>query len=521
MEEIPLLFKPDSWETDQKMKIIRWNLQEGSPFDYDTLLFEYFIPRLEENYDPLTLKFYSQNDGTIKKIIAKPNTMIGYSDELAIIETCPHDIVFDNLCASCGKNLSNNRKFLQKRVSIVHSSNDIKVSKKVVNEITTNQIKRLSSNKKLALILDLDNTLIHTITLKEDELIPNTSFEIEKFRLENDANYYYVCIRPGVRGFLEKISKFYELHIYTMGIKKYAQKISSILDPSGKYFSNRILSRDDYDEQFLTQKNLHRIFPADDTYVLIVDDREDVWLQETENNGLKICDNLIQITPFHCFYETTHLNEIENLLKNLTIDKNKFEIEKKIKCYDYDQKREKNTLLLVSNILEECHKTFYSSKTKIKNVKAILSDFKRQVLKGCNIWFPLSLFETDVNTFKVLISKAFDFGATCYYEWNTKITHTIAIDRRQLDELCQALDKERPMHLVSPEWIHSSCIKWEKQKEYLFTQDFEETEEKFNLISDKLLKVDEIYEKENENEKENEIEMEKEDLKEKEKRWKK
>ncbi|KAJ3448103.1 RNA polymerase ii subunit a c-terminal domain phosphatase [Anaeramoeba flamelloides] len=504
MEQIPLLFKSDIWDFKQRIKITKWNLKEGSLFDNDTLLFEYCILRKEENYVSSTLYFHSKNEGRIKKIIAKPNTIINYSDELAIIEICPHDIVFDNLCASCGRDLSNNKNFLQKRVSIVHSNLDIKVSKNVVNEITTSQIKRLTTNKKLALILDLDSTLIHTTTLKEDEPIPKTPFEIQKFRLENDPNYYYVCIRPGVRDFLAKISKFYELHIYTMGIKKYAKQIARILDPSGKYFSNRILSRDDCEGKVLSQKNLQRIFPADDSYVLIVDDREDVWVEETEKD-LKICENFIQIRPFHYFCtdveintiesEKEELNEKENENENKNENENENENEngngngngiqkekqtkKTIKFYDLDLKKEESHVLLVSRLLTKCQRTFFVSKTK--NVKTILADFKKDVLKGSKIWFPFSLFETDVKGFKILFSKALDFGANCYYDWNTEITHTIAIDHRQLDELCEALDKKRPMHFVSPDWIHSSCIKWNKQKEYLFTPNFQQPRQNGNV----------------------------------------
>lgn len=51
--------------------------------------------------------------------------------------------------------------------------------------------------------------------------------------------------RPGLPTFLEKISKLYEMHVYTMGTRTYADAICKAVDPDGKIFGGRILSRDE------------------------------------------------------------------------------------------------------------------------------------------------------------------------------------------------------------------------------------------------------------------------------------
>ena len=61
----------------------------------------------------------------------------------------------------------------------------------------------------------------------------------------NQLLWYHTHLRPGTQQFLEKISKLYELHICTFGVRMYAHTIAKILDPDGKYFSHRILSRDE------------------------------------------------------------------------------------------------------------------------------------------------------------------------------------------------------------------------------------------------------------------------------------
>lgn len=49
------------------------------------------------------------------------------------------------------------------------------------------------------------------------------------------------------------MSKLYELHICTFGARHYAHKVASLLDPDGKLFSHRILSRDEcFDPQSKT-----------------------------------------------------------------------------------------------------------------------------------------------------------------------------------------------------------------------------------------------------------------------------
>lgn len=51
--------------------------------------------------------------------------------------------------------------------------------------------------------------------------------------------------RPGIEQFLEDMSKLYEMHVYTMGTRSYADAICKIVDPTGKYFGGRIISRDE------------------------------------------------------------------------------------------------------------------------------------------------------------------------------------------------------------------------------------------------------------------------------------
>lgn len=51
--------------------------------------------------------------------------------------------------------------------------------------------------------------------------------------------------RPGLPKFLKELSKLYEMHVYTMGTRAYAEKVCGVIDPKGEIFGRRILSRDE------------------------------------------------------------------------------------------------------------------------------------------------------------------------------------------------------------------------------------------------------------------------------------
>lgn len=72
----------------------------------------------------------------------------------------------------------------------------------------------------------------------------------------NMMPWYHTRIRPMTEKFLENVSKLYELHICTFGSRMYAHIIAKFLDPDGKYFSHRILSRDECFNQNSKMANL-------------------------------------------------------------------------------------------------------------------------------------------------------------------------------------------------------------------------------------------------------------------------
>lgn len=174
-------------------------------------------------------------------------------------------------------------------VNMTHDNVALLVSHKEAVAAEEDAKKRLLSAKKLTLIVDLDQTVIHTTcerTIADwqaDAENPNHDAvkDVQGFQLADDnvsnvaANWYYVKMRPGLKDFFDRMSKLYEMHVYTMATRAYAQAVAKIIDPERKYFGDRILSRDEnYTDKL---KSLTRLFYQNTAMVVIIDDRADVW----------------------------------------------------------------------------------------------------------------------------------------------------------------------------------------------------------------------------------------------------
>ena len=85
---------------------------------------------------------------------------------------------------------------------------------------------RKLTNKK-TLVLDLDETLVHSqfteFAYQSDIII--------KIEIKNEVYNIHVLVRPGVKEFLEKMEKCYEIVIFTASISNYADLLLDIIDP--------------------------------------------------------------------------------------------------------------------------------------------------------------------------------------------------------------------------------------------------------------------------------------------------
>lgn len=198
---------------------------------------------------------------------------------------CTHSVFVRGLCGDCGMPMDSPQA---SSVSMVHSVPGLKVSVEYAREIGEAEQQRLIAENKLVLLVDLDQTLLHTTFGNPGASNP----DIYSFNLTPDQPTFHTKLRPFLREFLDEMVKIYELHIFTFGSRNYAHKIATIIDPEKRYFGDRILSRDESVDQYSKHGNLNNLFPCGDAMVCIIDDRADVW---------KDAANLIQVKPYSYF----------------------------------------------------------------------------------------------------------------------------------------------------------------------------------------------------------------------------
>lgn len=150
----------------------------------------------------------------------------------------------------------------------------------------------LLAERKLALVLDLDHTLLHSklntaltaevragfsslstaalasfavqvlpfrqkFQTERDPAAAQDKSHLEQLRgsgdtadkataaMLHDLPDFQTKLRPGLEAFLKALAPLYRLFIYTMGDELYACAMASILDPGGHLFRNRVINRAD------------------------------------------------------------------------------------------------------------------------------------------------------------------------------------------------------------------------------------------------------------------------------------
>ncbi|KAG8733097.1 hypothetical protein FRC11_008741, partial [Ceratobasidium sp. 423] len=217
------------------------------------------------------------------------------SDASAVIgriEACKHPVEWGGMCASCGDEVG------AYAMRLTHDAAGPTVSHAEAYRIEQETAERLTKTRKLSLIVDLDQTVVHATVdptvgewMAQGEPNPNYGAlkDVARFVLADgsspDGCWYYIKPRPGLADFLRNLSAKYEMHVYTMGTRAYATEVCKAIDPDGSLFAGRILSRDESGS--MTQKNIERLFPVDQSMVVIIDDRADVW-NTHQNNLVKV-----------------------------------------------------------------------------------------------------------------------------------------------------------------------------------------------------------------------------------------
>ena len=173
------------------------------------------------------------NKNTLKEMNTKITESILYCYNKSIINysktnnTNTANNTSNNFKAKNKKFIQNNKKFDSKNKNNKNNAynninvfNHNKEEQNISNEVDINPpFIKTKLQKKFCLVLDIDETISHTIKLPSGD---------------------YFFVRPGVRKFLKEIVDFYEIVIFTSSPKSYADNILDKIDYDNEFFSYRL-----------------------------------------------------------------------------------------------------------------------------------------------------------------------------------------------------------------------------------------------------------------------------------------
>ncbi|KAM9958059.1 hypothetical protein ACTFIW_013035 [Dictyostelium discoideum] len=155
-----------------------------------------------------------------------------------------------------------------------NNNNSIKTTPQHINQ--NNFLTLPSSTTKKTLILDLDETLVHS-TLK-----PVSHHQITvKVLIEDMDCTFYVIKRPHVDYFLEKVSQWYDIVIFTASMQQYADPLLDQLD-THKVFKKRLFRDSCLEKDGNFVKDLSMI-DQDLTSTIIIDNSPIAYSNNLEN----------------------------------------------------------------------------------------------------------------------------------------------------------------------------------------------------------------------------------------------
>ncbi|KRX52319.1 RNA polymerase II subunit A C-terminal domain phosphatase [Trichinella sp. T9] len=397
----------------------------------------------------LVIPFKCNKYGVVKeRYPIAPNEQLEIGRLIVKLGKCEHAVTMFGMCADCGTDLTScvgEKIFLfilrsnvktrieegsstplsRASVPMIHGVPELLVTPEVALYHAEEDSKNLLSQKKLALLVDLDLTLIHTSETSDD----SDALDVYHYQMEGpNSPWYHTRLRPYARYFLKKINEYFELHIITHGNRKYAEKVVKMLDPNNVLFGDRILSRDECFDPNMKAPNLKALFPGGDDLVCIIDDREDVW---------NYAENVVRVRPYRFFKHTDDFNaatlaELGNIIetelaKNVSgdeADAGKDEVKVWLEKADEvpTDNDPDNYLVYLFFLLRRIHETFYNVRKltgnpkKTLSLKTVMNALRENVFKNLRFVFTGLVPADQAITDSIFYYRSKQFGAVVQKE---------------------------------------------------------------------------------------------------------
>lgn len=390
--------------------------------------------------------------------------------DTGVSNTCPpHPGFIWNVCIRCGERKSTipTNDPVQTHVGLRYIHEGLEVSELEASRVRDSELRRVTSKKKLLLVVDLDHTVLNSarflevppaerVYLSNTYFGPNSVNSSEKTvggqqgigsSLHQLARLgMWTKLRPFAHKFLEEASKLYEMYVYTMGERVYALAMASLLDPTGQLFGDRIISQTDSTKRLT--KDLDVVLGAESA-VVILDDTEGVWPNHRSN--------LLLMERYHFFTSSC----VQFGVKTPSLAQLR-----------RDESETEGCLATTLRTLRAIHHDYFNghagqnSKRKPSSdsadVRQVIRRIRSKLLVGCNIVFGPELHQA--------WQLPSELGARCSSSCDQSTTHVVALDPRS-DKALWA--KEHGVFLVHPRWVDAACYLWKRppEEDYPLTDD--------------------------------------------------
>ncbi|CAF2523331.1 unnamed protein product [Rotaria sp. Silwood2] len=157
-------------------------------------------------------------------------------------------------------------------------------------------ILRDNEQTKICLVIDLDETLVHSVFRP----VSNADFVVP-VEIDGQVHQIYVTKRPHVDEFLRRVGELYECVLFTASLSKYADPVADLLDPNHIFRSR--LFRDSctyYNGNYI--KDLSRL-GRNTRKVIIIDNSPLSYLFHQDN-----------AVPVHSWFDDMHDTELLTLI---------------------------------------------------------------------------------------------------------------------------------------------------------------------------------------------------------------
>jgi hypothetical protein len=250
-------------------------------------------------------------------------SVVDVGQSLAVLERCKHPVEWGGMCASCGDEVGTYA------VRLTHDAAGPTVSHEEAFRIEQETAERLTKSRKLSLIVDLDQTVVHATVdptvgewMAQGEPNPNYGAlrDVKRFVLADgsspDGCWYYIkprCVRsnphssalmgadldwqtfyvtcpPSTRCTCTRWALVHTRPRCAKPSTRTARSLPAVFSVGTRVGVSAVIAPRWPRLLFrtgMTHKNIERLFPVDQSMVVIIDDRADVW-DSHQNNLVKV-----------------------------------------------------------------------------------------------------------------------------------------------------------------------------------------------------------------------------------------